>query len=196
MAQNKNIDARIDWAGPSGGRTGALLATRRRRRMRRHPSPTFVFADLVGYTTLTETRGDRAAARVATEFRRTMSTLSRAHGAWQVKSMGDSVMIWVPDPTRAVALAADTVEDVGTRDDLLPVRVGVHTGPAVMCGWDWYGSTVNVAARLASEARPNEALVSATSRTAASRHLSRPLGARRELHLRGLGRPVVAWCLK
>ena len=137
--------------------------------MRRHPSPTFVFADLVGYTTLTETRGDSAAARVATEFRRTMSALSREHGAWQVKSMGDSVMIWVPDPTRAVALAANTLQDVGTRDDLLPVRVGVHTGPAVMCGWDWYGSTVNVAARLASEAGPNEALVSATSRTAASR---------------------------
>jgi adenylate cyclase len=107
-----------------------------------------------------------------------------------------SVMIWVPDPTRAVALAADTLQDVGTRDDLLPVRVGVHTGPAVMCGWDWYGSTVNVAARLVSEAGPNGALVSATSRTAAGGDLSHPLGGRRELQLRGLEHPVVAWCLK
>ena len=65
-----------------------------------------------------------------------------------------------------------------------------------MCGWDWYGSTVNVAARLASEAGPNEALVSATSRAAASGDLPRPLGRRRELHLRGVERPVVAWCLK
>jgi adenylate cyclase len=196
MAQNTNMNSRVEWVSPSGARIGALLATRRRRRMRRHPSPTFVFADLVGYTALTETRGDSVAARVAVEFRRTMSALSREHCAWQVKSMGDSVMIWAPDPTRAVALAADTLEEVGTRDDLLPVRVGVHTGPAVMCGWDWYGSTVNVAARLASEARPNEALVSATSRTAASRDLSRPLAGRRELHLRGLEHPVVAWCLK
>jgi adenylate cyclase len=124
-----------------------------------------------------------------------MSAMSREHGAWQVKSMGDGVMIWVPEPARALALAADTLDDVGTRGDLLPVRIGVHTGPAVMCGGDWYGSTVNVAARLAGEAGPNEALVSATSRTAASTDLPRRLERRRELHLRGLEQPVVAWCL-
>ncbi|HEY6526420.1 MAG TPA: adenylate/guanylate cyclase domain-containing protein [Solirubrobacteraceae bacterium] len=191
-----NIAGIIEWRGLDGAWVGDLLATRRRRWMSRHPAPTFVFVDLVGYTALTETRGDRAAARIATEFQRTMSVISRGHGAWQVKSMGDSVMIWVPEPARALALAVDTLDDVGTRDDLLPVRVGVHTGPAVMCGWDWYGSTVNVAARLASEAGPNEALVSGTSRTAASNDLPRPLGRRRELQLRGVEQPVVAWCLK
>jgi adenylate cyclase len=175
---------------------GGLLATRRRRRMRSHPAPTFVFVDLAGYTTLTETRGDQAAARVASEFHRTMSSLSHKHGAWHVKSMGDGVMIWAPDATRAVALAADALQAVGNRADLLPVRIGVHTGPAVMYGWDWYGSTVNVAARLAGQAGPNEALVSATSRAAASGDLPHPLGIRRQLRLRGVERPVVAWCLR
>ena len=65
-----------------------------------------------------------------------------------------------------------------------------------MCGWDWYGGTVNVAARLASQAGPNEALVSAASRAAASGDLLRPLAGRRQLRLRGVERPVVAWCLK
>jgi class 3 adenylate cyclase len=37
------------------------LATSRRWWMRRHPAPTSVFADLVGYTALTEERGDQAA---------------------------------------------------------------------------------------------------------------------------------------
>jgi adenylate cyclase len=175
---------------------GNLLPRRRRRWMGSHPAPTFVFVDLAGYTALTEASGDRAAARIASEFRRTMSSLSRQHGAWQVKSMGDGVMIWSPDADWAVALAADTLKVVGTRTDLLPVRVGVHTGPAVMCGWDWYGSTVNVAARLASQSGRNEALISATSRAAASSEPPRPLGRRRELHLRGLEHPVVAWCLK
>src|SRR5437762_11602088 len=96
-------------------------ATRKRREMQRHPAPTFVFADLAGYTALTEERGDDAAARVAREFRRTMCALSRDHGAWQVKSMGDGVMIWAPDAGDAVALAARAVERVGTRSDLLPV---------------------------------------------------------------------------
>ena len=84
---------------------------------------------------------------------------------------------------------------VGNRADLLPVRIGLHTGPAVMYGWDWYGSTVNVAARLAGQAGPNEALVSATSRAAASGDLPHALGSRRQLRLRGVERPVVAWCL-
>ena len=145
-----------------------FASTRRRRRMSRHPAPTFVFADLAGYTALTEERGDEAAATVAREFRRAMCALSREHGATQVKSMGDGVMIWAPDPADAVALAARAVDEIGTRPDLLPVRVGVHTGPAVMRGCDWYGSAVNVAARLARQAEPNEALVSAATRAAAA----------------------------
>jgi len=56
----------------------AFVLTGRRRRMRRHPSPTFVFAGLAGYTALTELRGDEAAADVAREFRGAMCTLSRA----------------------------------------------------------------------------------------------------------------------
>jgi adenylate cyclase len=168
-------------------------ATHRRRRMARHPAPTFVFADLVGYTALTEERGDEAAAKLAREFRRTMCLLSREHGASQVKSMGDGVMIWAPDPAAAVALAQRTVAEVGTRSDLLPVRVGVHTGPAVMEGCDWYGSSVNVAARLAAEAKPNQALVSAATEAAARDGLRPQLEARRELSLRGVDRPIAAW---
>jgi class 3 adenylate cyclase len=173
-----------------------LLAPRRRRWMRGHLNPTFVFVDLVGYTTLTEIRGDHAAADVAREFHSSMSRLSREHGAWQVKSMGDGVMIWAPDAGRALALAADTLERVGDRSDLLPVRIGVHTGPAVMYDWDWYGSAVNVAARLAGQAGANEALVSATSQAAANGELPPSLAGRRELCLRGVEHPVVAWCLK
>ena len=162
--------------------------------MRRQPAPTFVFADLVGYTTLTEQEGNEVAARVAQDFRRTMGTLSRDHGAWRVKSMGDGVMIWAPEAADAVALAAATIEQVGKHPDLLPVRVGAHTGPAVMQGCDWYGSAVNVAARLASEAGPNEALISSTTRDA-SRDGDAALTDGRELTLRGVARPVSAWTL-
>jgi class 3 adenylate cyclase len=186
----------IAWSPPNASWIGGLLATRRRRWMRSHPAPTFMFVDLAGYTTLTEAHGDQAAARVASEFQRAMSGLIREHGAWQVKSMGDGVMIWAPDAARAVALAADTLEEVGSRGDLLPVRIGIHTGPAVMCGWDWYGSTVNVASRLAGKAGANEALVSAASRAAVRGDLPHPLSSRRQLCLRGVDRPVVAWCLK
>jgi adenylate cyclase len=170
-----------------------LLSARRHRWMSRHPAPTFVFADLVGYTALTEQRGDDAAARVAREFWRTMSSLSREHGAWQVKSMGDAAMIWAPDAERAVALAERAVKEVGSRPDLLPVRVGAHTGPAVMRGGDWYGGAVNLAARLAAAAEPNQALISCATRLAAGGTPAPSLRGRRELLLHGVENPIVAW---
>ena len=173
-----------------------VRTARRRRWMGRHPAPTFVFADLVGYTALTEECGDETAARVAREFRRTISGLSREHGAWQVKSMGDGAMIWSPDAAGAVALAARLVEEVGVRPDLLPVRVGVHTGPVVMLGGDWYGSAVNVAARLAGEASANEALVSWATRSAARDDLKGSLKHRCEIVLRGIERPIAVWSLR
>jgi adenylate cyclase len=172
-----------------------ILAIGRRPWMRRHRAPTFLFVDLVGFTALTEAEGDEVAAETARRFRRTMRSLSRRHGAWQVKSMGDGVMIWSPDPAKAVALATETVRDVGTRQDLLPVRVGVHTGTAVMDGMDWFGSAVNVAARLAEEAEPNQALISGVTLAESMRALTRPPKVRRELVLRGIESPVVAWRL-
>jgi class 3 adenylate cyclase len=161
----------------------------------RRSTPTFLFADLVGYTALTETACAAAAADLAREFRRLMCSLSRDHGARQVKSMGDGVMIWVADAGDAVSLAAQTLERVGTRTDLLPVRVGVHTGPAVRRGGDWYGSGVNVAARLADRAKPNEALVSEATWAMARCQYTKPVDQPRELVLKGVGRRVAAWRL-
>jgi class 3 adenylate cyclase len=64
-----------------------------------------------------------------------------------------------------------------------------------MQGCDWYGSAVNVAARLAAEAEPNEALVSASTRTAAGSRQTHALQERCEVTLRGVGQPVAAWRL-
>jgi class 3 adenylate cyclase len=168
---------------------------RTQRACRRQSTPTFLFADLVGYTALTEAMGDAAAADLAREFRRTMCTLSRDHSARQVKSMGDGVMIWIGDAGAAVSLAAEALERVGNRQDLLPVRIGVHTGPAVRRGGDWYGSAVNVAARLADQARPNEALISEATWAIARCEHTKPVDKPRELVLRGLDRRVAAWRL-
>jgi adenylate cyclase len=172
-----------------------IAAVQRRNAIKRVAEPTFVFADLAGYTALTERAGDQAAAQVAREFRRTMCLVSREHGAHQIKSMGDGVMIVAKDPAAGVAVAAHAVGRLGTRPDLLPVRVGVHTGPAVRRGCDWYGNSVNVAARLAREAEPNEALISAATRRAANGKLGDRLAMRRDLPLRGLEHPVSAWRL-
>jgi class 3 adenylate cyclase len=64
-----------------------------------------------------------------------------------------------------------------------------------MRGCDWYGSAVNLAARLADQAEPNEALISATTRAAVGGREARALADRRQLALRGVGQPVSAWRL-
>ena len=92
-------------------------------------------------------------------------------------------------------LATAAVEELGSRGDLLPVRVGVHTGPAVMRGGDWYGGAVNLAARLATAAEPNQVLVSGATRAAARTGRDWPARNRRELALAGVDRPTVAWAL-
>ena len=153
--------------------------------------PTFVFADLAGYAALTEQHGDETGAAVAHEFARVMRMLSRKHGARQVKTMGDGVMIWSPDAARAVALAADALAAFR----MPPVRIGVHTGSAVRRRSDWFGSAVNVAARLADQAEPREALISEATRRASCGRATDRLSACRELLLRGLERPVDVWRL-
>jgi adenylate cyclase len=173
----------------------ATRAHHRRRRLGRHHAPTFVFADLVGYTSLTEEFGDRAGALVARKFKEAISTLGHEHGALRLKFMGDGVMICAPDATQAVVLAARAVSELGGRPDLLPVRVGAHTGPAVLDGDDWFGGAVNLAARLAQTARPNEALVSQATRAALAEEHARWLSGHREVRLRGILNPVAVWRL-
>ena len=176
-------------------RPGFVSQLRRRRSMVREPVPTFVFADLVGFTSLSERCGDEAAARLAAEFRRSLSSLCRQHGAWQVKSMGDGAMVWAPDPGCAVELAVRAVHELGGRPDLLPVRVGAHTGPAIRRGGDWYGAAVNVAARLVKEAEPNEALISRSTRMGVRGKERWPLKYGGELTLRGVRHPIAVWRL-
>jgi adenylate cyclase len=58
-----------------------------------------------------------------------------------------------------VLAAVELVEVVG-RHGLPPAHVGVHAGPVVFQEGDYFGRTVNLAARIAAYARPGEVLVS------------------------------------
>ncbi len=129
------------------------------------PEQTFVFADLAGYTALTEAHGDDVAADVAIEFCRELNRLLPA-GAQDVKSLGDACMVRVPDPLDAVAFGVALVQDAAADRPFPHVRVGMHTGPAVRRGSDWFGAAVNVAARVAERAGPGAVLLTDATRNA------------------------------
>lgn len=76
-------------------------------------------------------------------------------------------MLFFPDAARVVEAAVAVVRVLGS-EDLPPAHVGVHCGPVVFQEGDYYGQTVNVAARVGEYARPNEILVSADVVEAAS----------------------------
>jgi class 3 adenylate cyclase len=152
------------------------------------PDAAFLFADIAGFTAFTEQHGDAAAASLAWRLRLGVER-QLGHDAHVVKTLGDAVMVRVGDPAEAVEVGLRIVACALGPDDP-PVRVGVHYGPAVECDGDFFGSAVNVAARVASLATPGEVLLTeAVARAAGPRGLAlEPLGERA---LRNVADPVL-----
>ena len=156
------------------------------------PEHTFLFADLVGFTALTDAEGDDRAAEVAFALYDRVRSLLPAHGAEELKTLGDGLLLRCDQADRGIALAVRIVEELESIPGFPPVRVGVHWGPAVQREGEWYGRTVNVAARLCTAASGGEALVSERARDAAGR-LPRIVFGERRLHwLRNVTEPIAA----
>lgn len=119
---------------------------------------TFLFSDLTGSTALYERIGDaKAYAVVQQHFRQMEAAVSRNGGAI-VKTMGDAVMATFASPTHAVRAALEAVaESEREHGDLgIGIKLGVHEGACLAVRanerLDYFGTTVNVAARLQGKA--------------------------------------------
>jgi adenylate cyclase len=133
---------------------------------------TFAFVDLAGFTALTETHGDAEAVSIVRMFRdRVLDVLGP--GDELVKTIGDAVMLRFPSPTTAIVALRELLQrEVVVPDATLLTRAGAHHGRAVIVDGDYYGAAVNLAARVAGEARAGQLLVTARLAIAA-----RDLGA-------------------
>ena len=153
--------------------------------------PAMVFLDLAGYTRLTEERGDEAAAELAASLARLVQGESRRHGGRPVKWLGDGVMFHFPDPGQAVSCALELVERA-PQAGMPPAHCGVNAGPVVFRDGDYFGRTVNIAARIAAKAGPGEVLASEETVPLAAAD-----GVRFDevgpAELKGLARPVVLY---
>lgn len=124
---------------------------------------TFVFADLAGFTALTEAHGDDSATMIAGDFTGAVRKLLADFDAEEVKTIGDEVMIRAADPNTAVRMGVRIVHDLAFHGSP-PVRVGMHSGPAIRRDGDWFGATVNLASHVADAARPGEVLLTDETR--------------------------------
>jgi adenylate cyclase len=121
--------------------------------------PAIAFLDLTGYTTLAEERGDEAAADLAAGLASAVQDAAQMHGGRPVKWLGDGVMFHFTDPGRAIVSGLELVEQT-ERAISVPARIGINAGAVVAQEGDYFGRTVNIAARIADYARPHEVLVS------------------------------------
>jgi adenylate cyclase len=122
-------------------------------------TPAICFLDLTGYTRLTEERGDRAAAELVARLTPVVQRPAERHGGKVVKRLGDGVMLHFRSPRDAVLAALEMIDAISA-GSMPPAHVGVDTGPVVFQGGDYFGRTVNIAARIAEHAKPGQVLVS------------------------------------
>jgi adenylate cyclase len=151
---------------------------------------TFLFADLSGFTALTEAHGDEQAADLVGGFCVAVRQLLDAHQAQEVKTIGDALMLRTGDATAAIRLGLCIVHDVGAQHGFPLVRVGMHTGSAVERDGDWFGATVNLAARVSAAAAGGEALLTAATRAACGDLEGVELRERGRRAFRNVGEPV------
>ena len=91
---------------------------------------TFLFADIAGFTALTEAHGDEEAADLVGRFCDAVRD-ELPPDSTHVKTIGDAVMLRIPDPAAAILLGVRITHDLMRSHGALPVRVGLHHGEAV-----------------------------------------------------------------
>ena len=142
------------------------------------PSVTVLFADLVGFTSLTERLGPHEIVRLLGEVFSLFDARVARHGVEKIKTIGDSYMAvgGIPEATadhdrRTADFALGIRDDFRTWSEAhgldLQIRIGMHSGTAVAgivgtkrFAYDIWGDVVNVASRMESTGRPGEIQVS------------------------------------
>jgi adenylate cyclase len=122
-------------------------------------SATFMFADIAGFTALTEAHGDEQAAALVAEFCQAIGRELPATGGTHVKTIGDAVMLTIPEPADAIRLGLRITNDLMLKHGAPAIRVGLHHGTAIEQAGDFLGASVNLAARVSAEAGGGEVIV-------------------------------------
>ncbi|HEY0631882.1 MAG TPA: adenylate/guanylate cyclase domain-containing protein [Thermoleophilaceae bacterium] len=124
---------------------------------------TIVFTDLAAFSEWVLKAGDDEAVRLLRDVDCAMEPAMREQGGEVVKRMGDGMMAVFSEPKKALDALLDARERLADvkADGYDPrFRAGIHVGKPRKLGGDYFGVDVNVAARLAEQASPDEVLVS------------------------------------
>lgn len=173
-------------------------STQQLARIARGSTVGIVFADIAGFTTLTEKLGDVGAIRLLNRIEALVDReVTRARGEC-VKQLGDGFLLAFPSASQAVRGALALREAIGrerANDPTFKVslRIAVHAGEPLVTENDLLGHDVNLAARLLDHCKPDRVVVSEAAKELAEKRLrSVEFTTRRAVKIRGLsGRTTV-----
>lgn len=127
---------------------------------------TVLFADLCGSTQLYDRLGDHRAHAIVTRCLATMAGATQAQGGTVIKTIGDEVMATFPTPNAAAQAAADMQQAISGHvvdGRPLAIRVGFHAGTVLVDEADVFGDAVNLAARIANQAKASQILTTGST---------------------------------
>jgi adenylate cyclase len=145
------------------------------------------FADLAGYTRLTEEQGEAKAVSAVERF---VETVERTLpiDARVIKTLGDEVMVVGVDAGALTSWAVGLTGELAPGSP--PPRIGIHSGAALYRDGDYYGREVNRAARVVARASGGEVLVTRPVMDAASRQDGLEFELIGEVVLKGFNEPT------
>jgi len=121
--------------------------------------PAVAFVDVSGFTRLTADRGDEYGARIAVRLGELADVVIRRRGGRVMKLLGDGVLLLFESPCDGVGAVAELSREM-VKAGLPMAHAGLHAGPVVERDGDIFGSTVNIASRIANHAPAGSILVS------------------------------------
>jgi adenylate cyclase len=121
--------------------------------------PAIAFVDISGYTRLTEELGDEASAAMPMRLASLVEEATSRYDGRTLKWIGDGVELYFRRPMDAVRCALE-LRDRIPEVEVPGTHVGINAGPVVYENGDFYGRTVNIAARIAAYAERGQVLVS------------------------------------
>jgi branched-chain amino acid transport system substrate-binding protein len=160
----------------------------------------FLFSDLRAYTDYVETHGAARAASLLDRYRTLVRDAIKRFGGAEIKTEGDSFYVVFNSVSNAVrcglVITGNALLDAAEHpDELIKVGIGVHAGETIETAEGYVGSPVNIAARICSQAGPNEVLVSETVRALTRTLLPVHFESRGRRQLKGIAEPVALFAV-
>jgi adenylate cyclase len=152
------------------------------------------FADLVGFTAISQQVSDQALAELVGRFEEIAFDVVVRRGGRVVKMIGDEAMFVCDRPVDAVHIGIELAEAHSGEDSVAEVRVGIACGPVLPREGDYFGPVVNLASRIVNIANPGSVVVSGDVRQAVGDDPSFEWKSLRTRYLKEIGR-VPLWAV-